>query len=536
VGIARPEPVNEAVAAGPSVSGLPLSRWLALPHAACERLLQARHPRLLIVALLVNGVLIGWIANVTLQRFPNSGDEYAYLVSAELFAQGKTHVASPPEPRAFFDVTHVINDGRYYGKYPPGWPAVLAVFVLLGAPWLANLVIGLATLVVIYALARRHFGERTGNATALLSLCCPFFLFNSASLFSHSLCLFCLALATLALFECLRDPAAKRWFLAFGTSLGLACATRPFTAGAMGAVLGVFLLVQLRAQPPRFVRNLLLVAAPGLGALLLLSCLYNRAMTGGWLLQPFVVYDPKDTLGFDHLPAGVGERLRRNVSGRLMLLTTWMPLGTLLFAVNLVARRAAPLRGKEALLIALPGALLLAFFPYWGDGWFQYGPRYLYEALFALLVLAALGLQRLQRWAGVALIVALGLSVRKTVQAHAFYGRQVHERLTLQRLVTEAQLTNAVVFLATGAGSMAPGDLVRNQPPFDGPVVFVREWGPHDLDLLRRYPGRKAYVFRYDLQRRAGTLSPLEIPASRSFTEAIARYRAAFPLEPRFLE
>jgi hypothetical protein len=33
---------------------------------------------------------------------------------------------------------HVVNDGKFYGKYPPGWPALLAVGSFFGAPWLAQ--------------------------------------------------------------------------------------------------------------------------------------------------------------------------------------------------------------------------------------------------------------------------------------------------------------------------------------------------------------------------------------------------------------
>jgi hypothetical protein len=94
----------------------------------------------------------------------------------------------------------------------------------------------------------------------------------------------------------------------------------------------------------------------------------------------------------------------------------------------------------------------------------------------------------------------------------------------------------ANVTLATGAGSMSPGDLLGNDPPFDAPVIYVRELGPHDLDLLRQYPGRQGYVFRYGLQRCEGVLSPVALPISRSLVDEIIRYRAAFPREPRFLD
>src|SRR6185503_8855109 len=124
----------------------------------------------------------------TLRNFPNSGDEYSYYVSAEIFARGRLSVPSPPS-REFFDFTHVINDGKFYGKYPPGWPALLAVGVRLGVPWLVNPLIGALTLLVIDRLARRHFSPAVATTALLMCAANPYFIFTSASYFSHSSCL-----------------------------------------------------------------------------------------------------------------------------------------------------------------------------------------------------------------------------------------------------------------------------------------------------------------------------------------------------------
>src|SRR5690349_17994143 len=108
----------------------------------------------LTVAVGLNFALTTAVHFKTLRQFPNSGDEYAYLIGAELIANGRLWVPSP-EPRAAFAINQFVNDGRFFPKYPPGWPALLAAGVRAHAPWLVNAVLGAAALVLTWRLARR---------------------------------------------------------------------------------------------------------------------------------------------------------------------------------------------------------------------------------------------------------------------------------------------------------------------------------------------------------------------------------------------
>src|SRR5690606_31974383 len=85
----------------------------------------------------IASVICAAIGYLILKRFPNSGDEYAYLLQSEFFASGTlAGQGFPPEVRHLFELDHVINGDRLVAKYPPGWPALLAVGGLLGQPWL----------------------------------------------------------------------------------------------------------------------------------------------------------------------------------------------------------------------------------------------------------------------------------------------------------------------------------------------------------------------------------------------------------------
>lgn len=475
--------------------------------ADLQRLLELRHPRLLVVALAVNAALIIGVANTTLRRFPNSGDEYAYLVSATLFAQGRLHVTSP-EPRAFFDVSHVVNDGRFYGKYPPGWPVVLSLFVRLGAPWLANLLLGLTTLVVIDCLARRHFSQAVANVTAVLSIACPFLVFNSASLFSHPLCLLCLALTTWAFLECQIDPNKRRWFVGLGSGLGFAFLTRPINAIVAGTVLGAFSLVRIDLRWSTFWRRIFLIAAPCLLLHIAAFLVYNQSTTGDWLVQPFARYDPTDTFGFHREPISLVDRLNQNVLQRIIQLQYWAPFLPLIAVTVFLPGRSSRIDPKQVLLLLLPLIALLAFIPYWGDGGNQYGPRYLYETLFALLLLSAGAIVRFQSVGIWLILLVVVFNFRAMTDARTLFKAQVRERMTLFDLVEASKLENAVVFVGSPSGTMDPGDLIRNGTRFDGPVIFARDRDRDNEKLLARFPERAGYRFTYHPRSGLGSLRP----------------------------
>src|SRR3989344_8843563 len=143
----------------------------------------------IIVIIAISTLLIIFTNQATLKDFPNSADEYSYLVMAEIFSQGKLFVPSPPESK-FFDFFYIINDGKFYGKYPPGWPFFLAVGVILKMPFIMNLIFAILTLIIVYLISKEISSTKIANITLLIASTSPYFILNSASYFSHSSALF----------------------------------------------------------------------------------------------------------------------------------------------------------------------------------------------------------------------------------------------------------------------------------------------------------------------------------------------------------
>ncbi len=492
------------VHAVPSSRGWPDRRW-AESWAAIEGF---RWPLVPVVVIALNLAVTLYTGLVTLRDFPNSADEYAYLISAQLFAEGKLSVPSPTPPE-FFHTTHMVNDGKYYGKYPPGWPGILMLGVLVRAPWIVNPLLGALTVALLYVMARRFFARGVAAVALVPLVANPFFIFNSASYFSHASCLFFITLFMYGFLSAWEEPERKVHFVVMGLAAGMALLIRPFTAVAALAPFALYLGVRLwRTRGWRTLggQGALAIGTCAVGVVVFVG--YNYLQTGDPLRMPFVAYNPIDTLRLTS-PRGwmLGSRVDLLVD-RLVSLTKWVPLAPLLVLLYLVDPRA-PDKAKGRLLALSCAALLIAHFFLLGDGGHQYGPRYIYESLSAVVLLMALAVSRFPRAAAavVALVVLLNVSMLALASAH--FGGEVERHRYPYELVKARGITNGIVFLTTGSGTMRGRDLIRNGIHFDGPVLYVRSLGEKNERLLERYPGRPAYVFAYDYQARTGSLREL---------------------------
>jgi len=443
-------------------------------------------------------------ALVTLRAFPNSGDEYAYLLSAQLFAEGRLSVPSP-EPREFFNLYHVVNDGRYYGKYPPGWPLILAAGVASGTPWLVNPILGALALLVVHRMTLRSFSRETANATLLATAANPFLILNSASYFSHPACLLAISLAAAAAFRCLEAPARRAPYLVLGGALGAAFLIRPFTSVVLGTAC-VGWLVGSAASTRRLgavAKGLALALAPlMLGVAVFLA--YDALQTGHPLRQPFLVYDPSNRPFL--LRWGWREALGTNADA-LVRLNLWIPL-SLVFAIAAGVRRDTRRDPRVVLLLACVASMSSAYLFFHSGSGNQYGPRYLYEVSFALFIVMGFVTTLWKRYVAVPLLLIAGLNVAALVDRSVYHAAQVRERMSVYSLVEERGLSDAVVFLRSGS-AMPREDMTRNGIHFDAPVLYVLDLGERNGELLRAFPDRRAYVYDYDGGAGRGSLTPL---------------------------
>lgn len=194
-----------------------------------------------------------WMLDRVFERLPHLEDEIAYIYQAKIFAGGNIIIDSP-QPTAAFWQPFVIDcnesiekydglncDGKRFGKYPPGWPLILAIGYQYQIEWAINPLIVLLTVVLTYRFGREVFGEAVGVLSAILMTISPIVILQSGTLMSHPAALF---FATLFLYAVWRLDQSGRlrnkliWGAVGGTALGMIIATRPLAgAGIAGFVI-----------------------------------------------------------------------------------------------------------------------------------------------------------------------------------------------------------------------------------------------------------------------------------------------------------
>jgi hypothetical protein len=365
-----------------------------LAMAPTDRLFQA------IVLGLLAALLV--LASVgAFSRQPLLIDSIIQLFQAKIFARGAV-VAPVPPLEAFFSTQHmVVSEGRWYGQYPPGHPAVLALGVWLRAPWIIPILLTLGTAWLIGRIATRAFDAATGRLTMVLLVLSPFFWFMGASYMNHVSTLFFIALFVWLFQRWEGEGPETRtplWIAVGGMALGAAFLSRPLTALAVGAA---FAFPALRSAGRRWP----VVAVSGLLGFALVASLYflfNAATTGDPLTPGYMeLWGSRHGYGFHESPWGDIHTPLTGLRNELVdigllhgFLFEW-PVPALL-PLGLVLAAGWAMRGWDRRMLLAFFALPLAYFFYWHRDAFL-GPRYLYEGLPFVMPLTARAILILHR-------------------------------------------------------------------------------------------------------------------------------------------
>src|SRR4030042_7154679 len=187
------------------------------------------------------------------ERVPHVNDEIAYLFQAKLFQSGRLYAPSPCG-REFFDFPHVINNGKWYSVYPPGFPLLLVVGLILRSPWLINPILAALAVLLFFLLGHEIYHRSVGIIAALLAAISPWFLLMSSTIMAHTSSLFFNTLFLLLLFRFFRKPSMGLG-LAAGTSWGMAFLVRPLNALFFSFAFLVFFGLRLMRESEKKMRR-----------------------------------------------------------------------------------------------------------------------------------------------------------------------------------------------------------------------------------------------------------------------------------------
>lgn len=345
------------------------------------------------------------------QGFPTLLDEMAALLHGRILASGR--LALPlPEPQAGWLVANTLMTAEgWTSQYPLFQPLLLAGGFLVGTPWLVGplslgLTVGLGVLVAHHLLPGR---PGTVRLAGLLLACSPFLVFLGGGYLSHVPAAALVAFVVWAALQA-RDRGWG-WGVLVGAGAGALVGARPWTGLVMGVVFPAALwLAHAHTQRssagrgrkihlvcgsiPWLARRMGAALLGGLPFAMAWGYVHNRLFGSPAALGYALAYGPSHDLGFHRDPWG-------NLYGPLEALGyTSADLITLGVYLLETAVPAVPLAALHLLLApripkgtwVLWGWALLpvaANFFYWHHG-FHLGPRMLYEAAPAWVILTAL--------------------------------------------------------------------------------------------------------------------------------------------------
>jgi hypothetical protein len=448
---------------------------------------------------------------VALDQFPNSADEFAYLFQAEDMSHGRFSSVAHELPE-FFEFHHLLQkDGKWMGRFPPGYPLLLSIaYILHLPPFVINVVLGIILLFCFHRFVNEAYNERIALWSLVILTLTGFFIFNSASFFSHAMSgLFSL----LCIWMLYRYFGAQRMVTGVlaGLFLGMVFITRYYTAMLVILPFVAYAVYKLKGK------SFGLFAWMALGGIFPIAFLlwYNFSTTG----SPFMLVTQwgfdDETLGFvrGHTPA---KGLKFTMKRLVMFIHWCSPQLLLLYAFYIIQKvrkfRDAVDHPEDYLFMLL----IIGYFFYYHSGGNQYGPRFYFEALPFLIVFVVVRVLNSGAKFPLALLISsLLFQVIKIPLIAVHENDVVVERQDIYVQVQKQGISNAIVFISSDVSvlrPMPPEDLNRNDKQYQNGVLYARDLGEKNILLMNYYPSRKFYHYVREEDKAQGKLLPLEFP------------------------
>jgi len=481
------------------------------------------------------------------EGMPHIEDEITFVWQARLASRGDLEISSPVCPQCFLEPFIIDAQGLRYGKYPPGWPAMLSLGIRLGVRNFVNPFLAALSVWLTYRLVKKLLSEKTAIIAATLTVLSPFFLMNSGSLLAHSFSLFLALAFSLAWIDTFdRQNAVPKWMTVTtaGLTMGLLALTRPLTAVGISIPFLVYaVIIMVKGNWQR--RKYLFFIGASAGFLTLLYFVWQYVVTGNFLTNPYVLYWPYDRIGFGPgvglNPGGhqlkyawVNTKFSMKIGlsdffGWPMISWIFIPFGIINIRKN----------WKALLVSSVFLSLVFAYAFYWIGSWLL-GPRYYYEGLFSLTLLTAAGIDWLAGWSrqlfhaprrifdrfrfvGTMSIVAIlvfgnlyfYLPQRVGNMMHDLYGIG-YDRMVPLLSQQVKDLEPALVIVTPQNNWLEYGGLLDLSSPYlDSPLIFTYSRGDElDQQVIDAFPDRNLIYYYtaepdkiYIVQKTAGSIN-----------------------------
>ncbi len=103
-------------------------------HTSFSHLIHTHRADMIALLLAIAGFLTSaLVTQRVFEAVPHIEDEIAYVWQAKAMVEGHLTIPSPTPNRSFLVPFVVDYQGERFGKYPPGWPALLSIAIRMGA-------------------------------------------------------------------------------------------------------------------------------------------------------------------------------------------------------------------------------------------------------------------------------------------------------------------------------------------------------------------------------------------------------------------
>jgi len=487
-------------------------------------------------------------------HIPHIQDEIDYLFQAKIFKSGRVYVPSPCA-KEFFDFAHMINNGKWYSQYTPGYPFLLLIGLLIQAPWLVNPLLAAISIIIFYFLGKEIFNSSVGILASVLGAVSIWFLVMSSTMMSHTSSLCFISFFLLFVFRSLKNPSITNGLFA-GLGLGMAFLIRPYNAVLLSLPFLLYYAVKIIRDLKKNLRN---AAAFVLITLALLSVLliYNQMTNGHPLRMGYLVsYGEEHSLGFGrtgytdipHTPFLGAFNMGESLESISNYLFGW-PLSSFLAILPLLlfVKIKPDYRKKDLLLAAGFISLSVGLYFYWGTHVFI-GARMYFETIPILLLLSSHGISELHRHLSLKLKKINPLNAKKILAvilvvftAYAFFIRFPtwiwppdnewnYETFANNFCRVTPNINNTLKSQSLGQSVVImkflfyPFELepkhwwwgsgfLYNDPQLKEKIIYAHNRDEENIDLFQCFPERKFYLYLGTLEK--GMLIPLKKEANK---------------------
>lgn len=460
---------------------------------------------------------------------PSYTDSTSQYVHGKFVASGHLFYIKGHALPEFFFVWLMVHGGKWYSQYPPLHQTLLGIGHMLNAPWIINPLEGALTLLAVYAIAKRAYGESTARLACVLMFFSPFVVLMSSEFMNHSSALL---FATVLIFcygkfldaQALGEEQRQKmylWAAAVGLSAGCAFLSRPLTGIGTSAPVMLHVLYRLWKNTAFNLKPFLIMAACG-GVCILFQMWFNYETTGDPLVYAYTRYHSNSlasAMGF-YKDSGIFTTLHKMQKDWYWLninLFEWSLPCT--FFVLLVCLRPVKSLTTRLLIGIVVSQTIANMFNQFSSTVF--GPRYMYEISTALIILTALGIMQVpltlrsmqlrlpQRQAVQGMIALCMLMVFATGLVKHFpqkikdFTHFFDSHPDFIASMEKQSEPPALIFVGRYDEKKKPSDPAAkfrwtawNQPPTDdAPIIYAYDRGDErNMKLIRHYPHRKAYV------------------------------------------